>query len=425
MTSRSRWVAPVAALATMAMFAAGCGSDSKSSSSSSEKTSTSSSQSSSADVLGSPKKATGDPIVLGLLNLESGPVTFPEYRLAAQAAVDYVNNYKGGINGRPLKIESCATDGQPATSARCANQIADKKPLLILGGADTGAPGAFAVWKRKNLAYIGGVPFTPVESNAGNAVTFISIVVADNAAAVTYAKEKLGVKKASIIQTSDTQGKFTGSIIANVMKNVGIEAKVVNVAPDQADLSSAAASAIENSPDMVYDETPNACPAALKALKSVGFTGKLMGIDPCTSPPALKAAGDAAEGLYFAQPFTSIDADDDDAKLAAAVLQKYAPKDLALNTIALAGLGSVMNLQATLSHLDESKLNTAGILGAFKSGSDHPNFLAHPYTCDGKQVPAQAAVCNSYQLIKQVKGSKITTASDWVTGASNYKPPAP
>jgi branched-chain amino acid transport system substrate-binding protein len=422
MTSRSRWAAALAALATMGMFAAGCGSDSKSSGSDK---SASSQSTPSADALGSPKKATGDPIVLGLLNIESGPVTFPEYRLAAQAAVDYVNNYKGGVNGRPLKIEACATDGQPATSARCANQIADKKPLLILGGADTGAPGAFAVWKRKNLAYIGGVPFTPVESNASNAATFISIVVADNAAAVTYAKEKLGVKKASIIQTSDTQGKYTGSIIANVMKNVGIDAKVVNVAPDQADLSSAAASAIESTPDMVYVETPNACPAALTSLKSVGFSGKLMGIDPCTSPPALKAAGAAAEGLYFAQPFTSLDADDADAKLANAVFQKYAPKDIALDSIALAGLASVMNLQATLSKLDKSKLNTAGILGAFKEGTDHPNFLAHPYTCDGKQVPAQAAVCNSYQLIKQIKSGKVSTASDWVTGASNYKPPAP
>jgi branched-chain amino acid transport system substrate-binding protein len=421
------WMGILAAIAACALLVSACGGDDDSSSNASKDDSSAAATSTpdASAALGAENKATGSPITVGLLNLESGPVTFPEYRQAAEAAVKYINDYKGGIGGHPVQLEACATDGQPATSARCAGQIADKKPAFILGGADTGAPGAFAVWKRKNLAYIGGVPFTPVESNAGNAVTFISIVVADNAAAVTYAKEKLGVKKASIIQTSDTQGKFTGSIIANVMKNVGIEAKVVNVAPDQADLSSAAASAIENSPDMVYDETPNACPAALKALKSVGFTGKLMGIDPCTSPPALKAAGDAAEGLYFAQPFTSIDADDDDAKLAAAVLQKYAPKDLALNTIALAGLGSVMNLQATLSHLDESKLNTAGILGAFKSGSDHPNFLAHPYTCDGKQVPAQAAVCNSYQLIKQVKGSKITTASDWVTGASNYKPPAP
>ena len=57
----------------------------------------------------------------------------------------------------------------------------------------------------------------------------------------------------------------------------------------------------------MYVNTPNACPAVLKALKAVGYSGKIMGIDPCTSPPALKAAGDSAEGLYFAQPFESLD----------------------------------------------------------------------------------------------------------------------
>src|SRR6202008_1055541 len=102
--------------------------------------------------LGTEKKASGDPIVLGLLNLESGPVTFPEYRQSAEAAVKYINDYKGGIGGHPGDLQSCGTGGQPATSAGCAGQIADKKPAFILGGADTGAPGAFAVWKRSDLA---------------------------------------------------------------------------------------------------------------------------------------------------------------------------------------------------------------------------------------------------------------------------------
>ena len=148
--------------------------------------------------------------MVGLLNLESGPVTFPEYRQAAEAAVKYINDYKGGIGGRPVQLETCATDGQPSTSGRCAGQIADKKPAFILGGADTGAPGAYPVWKRANLAVVGGIPFTPVESNANNGVMFISVSIADNAAASKYAVEKLGVKKASVIYTDDTQGKFTG-----------------------------------------------------------------------------------------------------------------------------------------------------------------------------------------------------------------------
>ncbi|HWH95303.1 MAG TPA: ABC transporter substrate-binding protein [Baekduia sp.] len=429
MTRTRSALGALTAVALSAAVASGCGSsDSKDTSTQAGTAATTTSgggatsAGASGDVLGTPKKATGKPLVFGMLNLESGPVTMPEVRVMAQAAIKYVNEYRGGINGRPIKLVTCVTDGQPSTSSRCAGQVTDKNPVAIIGGADTGSPGAFPIYQRKKLAYVGGVPFTPVESNAKDGVIFISLVVADNAAAVQYAKTKLGVKKAVVLQTADTQGKFTGSVIANEMKHAGMSVKTVNVAPSAADLSSPAAAALSSSPDLIYVEVPNACPAMLRALKAVGSTAKLMGIDPCTSPPALKAAGDAAEGLYFAQPFEPLSGPSKDAQLASAIISKYVPKDTAIDSPALASLGSVINLQAALSTIS-GDLNKESILDAFRSGSDHANFLAHPYTCDGNQVPSQSASCNSYQRIMQVKDGKVTAVGDdWVTGASLYKP---
>jgi branched-chain amino acid transport system substrate-binding protein len=411
----------------VALVAAGCGSSNKSSSSSSSSgASPSTGAAVAADALGTPKKASGAPVVFGLLNLESGPVTFPEYRQAAEAAVQYVNNYKGGIGGRPIQLANCATDGQPATSARCASQVIDKKPVAILGGADIGAPGAFKVYQRAKVDYIGGIPFTPVESNAPNSVIFISISTGDNAAAVKYAAKSLGVKKASVIYTDDTQGKATGlGVIVPAMKKSGITVKAVPIAPNAADFTSAAASAIGGSPDLVYVNSPNACPGLLKALKSVGYGGKLMGIDPCSSPPALAAAGDAAEGLYFAQPFQSPDSGSADAKTFLAATQKYGPKNLALDSIAEAGFSSVVNLQKQLDPLGANGLTSASILKAFKGSSNNTNFLAHEYTCNGKQIPGAASVCNAYQLMKQVKSGKVTTVDNkWITGADLVGKPA-
>ena len=350
MKATQNWLA---ALAAAGLLLAGCGSSgddgSSDSATKSSETPAAASTPDLAAALGTEKKASGDPIVLGLLNLESGPVTFPEYRQAAEAAVKYINDYKGGIGGRPVELASCATDGQPSTSARCAGQIVDKKPLAILGGADIGAPGAFPVYERAKLAYIGGIPFTPVESNAPNAVQFYSISIGDNAAASAYAAKDLGVKKASVIYTDDTQGKATGlGVIVPALKKAGVDVKGVPVGASAADLTSVAAAAIENEPDMIYVNSPNACPGLLKALKSVGNTAKIFGIDPCTSPPALKTAGEAANGLYFAQPFDSLDSGTPDANLMLAAVSKYGPKDLALDSIAQAGFSTVMNLQATL-----------------------------------------------------------------------------
>src|SRR3954468_4415472 len=137
------------ALSLAAVAVAGCGSsDDDTTTTAAKPASTAAASAPAADALGTADKASGTPIVLGLLNIESGPVTFPEYRQAAESAVKYINDYKGGIGGRPVQIISCATDGQPATSGRCAGQIADKNPTAILGGADTGAPGAFKVWQQ-------------------------------------------------------------------------------------------------------------------------------------------------------------------------------------------------------------------------------------------------------------------------------------
>jgi branched-chain amino acid transport system substrate-binding protein len=424
MSGRFKVSGALVALSLAVVAATGCGSSSDDTSTNGGSTQAATTQAAApaADALGTPKAASGKPIVLGLLNLESGPVTFPEYRQAAELAVKYINDYKGGIGGRPVELASCPTDGQPATSGRCANQIADKNPTAILGGADTGAPGAFPVYKRKDLAYMGGIPFTPVESNAPNAVQFYSVSVGDNLATVQYATDTLGVKKASVIYTDDTQGKATGmGVIVPAFKAAGADVKAIPVSPSAADLSATAAAAISSSPDAVYVNTPNACPAILKALKAVGYSGKIMGIDPCTSPPALKAAGDAAEGLYFAQPFESLDSGSDDANLMLAAIKKYGGSDIALDSIAQAGFSSVMNVQAALDGV--SDLTTKNILGAFKDGQTHPNFLAHEYTCDGKQLAGNAAVCNAYQLIKQIKGGKVVTVDkDWVTGAALYKP---
>src|SRR4051794_38131668 len=102
-------------------------------------------------------------------------------------------------------------------------------------------------------------------------------------------------------------------------------------------------------------------------------------------------------------------------------MQKYAGADAVLDSIAQAAFSSVMNVQERLDGV--SDLTTDNILAAFKDGTTHPNFMAHEYTCDGKQLPANSAICNAYQRIKTVKEGKVAPATgEWVSGASNYQP---
>ena len=66
--------------------------------------------------------------------------------------------------------------------------------------------------------------------------------------------------------------------------------------------------------------------------------------------------------------------------------------------------------------------DTKSILAAFKTGSNHPNFLSHPYTCDGQQMTGAPAICNDYYLMNQVKSGQLTqpSATDWTTSKGYY-----
>jgi branched-chain amino acid transport system substrate-binding protein len=373
--------------------------------------------------LGKPNKATKSPIVFGMINLEQGPVTFPEFRAGAQAGINYVNQYLGGLKGHPIKLLTCATDGTPATSARCANQLAAKHVVAMLGATDTGGGGSYPVFGRNKLSVIGGVPFTPVESNAKNGVMFLSAAVADNAAATVYAVKTLHKKSLVILAGDNTQGNYTASIVANVAKNLGIKNKTVEVPITAADLSPSAASAIAANPDVIFVETPEACAPMLKALKAVGYKGLLYSIDPCAAPPVLAAAGPAAQGMIIPGAYYELYDNNPQAKLSAAILSKFAPKNTALDSLAVAGLSEIINLQTASKSLPANKLNSAGLLAFFKNGKQHPNWMGHAMVCDGKQVPAQSASCDKWMRIYKVSGTKLVpTSNQWVSGAQYYKP---
>jgi branched-chain amino acid transport system substrate-binding protein len=423
--------AALAALAATALVAAGCGSSSSSNSASSAPAAAATSSSStssgssgaSASALGTPKKATGSPYVFGGINDETGPVTFPEARQAEIAAAGYVNNYLGGINGHPIVLDDCISDGTAPTSARCAGELVSKHPLAILGAADTGTPGSEPVYQRAGLAYIGGIPFTPVEQNAPNSVQFWSVSLGDNAAASVYAAKSLGVKSAAVMYFDNSQGKVAGlGIIPPVMKAAGISnVKTVGVPPTTPDPSPEVASVLSSHPDAVYVDIPNNCGVVLKDLKSLGYSGKLIGIDPCTSPQAIASAAGAAQGMYVATPFVSAFGGSPEANVLVAALNKYAAKNTPIDSIAEAGFATVMNLRSAMASIKGTPTTTS-LLAAFKTGSNHQNFMSHPYTCNGQAVAKAASICNDYYLIEQIQGSKpvIANANDWVTSKGYF-----
>jgi branched-chain amino acid transport system substrate-binding protein len=414
----------VAALSVVALAAVGCSSSGSSSSGGSSTPAAGSTSTAAAGTssFGTPKKATGTPYVFGMINDETGAVTFPEARQGAIAAVNYVNNYLDGINGHPIQIDACTGDGTPATAARCANQLVAAHPLAILGAADVGAPASIPIYAHANLAYLGGIPFTPVPETAANSIQFWSVSVGDNAAAAVYAGKTLGVKSVALVYFSNAQGESIIPQITPVFKAAGVTTiKDIPLSPTSPDPSPQAALIESSGAQLAYVDVPNGCGNVLKALKSVGYTGKIMGIDPCGAPPVITAAAGGAEGMYIASPFQLQTGGSQQAQLFQAAMKQYAAPGTLVDSISTAGFATVMNVQQVLSTIKGTP-TTAEILAAFKTGT-HPNFLSHPYTCNGQALKGAAAICNDNYLMNQIENGALTqpSSTDW-TNSKGYFP---
>src|SRR5690606_27640791 len=81
--------------------------------------------------------ASGEPIVLGMINQENTPVgSYPELSSAARTAAAFVNDVFGGVGGRPIEIEVCNTEFSPEGSTACAQRFAEAGVPAVLGGID-------------------------------------------------------------------------------------------------------------------------------------------------------------------------------------------------------------------------------------------------------------------------------------------------
>ena len=414
--------------AVTAIGGAACGSSSKhssgsgGSSSSTAAAATSSSASSSASVLGSPKAAKGSPIVFGMINIESNPqASFPEIREAAQAGVKYVNAYGGGLDGHPIKLDICITDGSPATSTQCANKLIAAHPTAILGAGDLAGANTLPLYAKAGLAYIGGVDFTPAESSAKNAVIFNDVAQTDNSDIGVYAVKTLHDKNASVIALDNTQGTAQAKLyeIPSVQQSGGT-AKLFSLPPNESSATSSLASAIGNKPDDFLLEDPSQCVAILTGLKSLGNTKPVLSIDPCSAPAVVKAANGAANGMYWMTPFQNLFAKDQthDVELTKAIFAKYAPANLALDSPALAGLSTVMNVWNTFKSTPPSSLKTAYILKTLRTGT-HKAFLGTTWDCSAHPIKKEPAICSASQYLYQFKGSTpVLLQSGYDAGAN-------
>ncbi len=359
-----------------------------------------------------------DAIVVGMINQEDAPVgSFPETRQAAQAAVAHVDNDLAGVNGRPIRLETCTTSGTPESSAACANKLVAAHPVAVLGGVDLGAAASMPVFEKAGIPYVGGAPALGEELTSTAAWMLAGGTVADLLGEATYSLDTLKAKKVGGVYV-DLPGVLTTVIGAAdvVLKAKGVtDVKLVAANADAADFAPPLKAATAANPDAVLVIFgAQSCARIMSAARALAVKAKIFYPSACASQAVVDAAGPAAEGSYFASGYLPFDDPSPDVATWKAKAKVTKP-----SALSQAGFSVAMDLYQLMK---EGATTPAAVTAALQSSVDHPGFMAHPYTCDRKQVSLMEAVCNANVRLLQYKGGHfVDVTGTWVNGAPLVK----
>lgn len=397
-------------------------------------------------------KATGEPIKIGVQNLEGDPNgSFPEFSLSMQAAADYVNAELGGLGGRPIDIVLCKSIVSPDDSQRCANELsADGVDLAIstinffgnqfsiykgsnipvltvtpITIADFTSPGTFAIGAGGGClgAHTGVIEFATnqIEKIEGIDVEKVAVPWADTPPGVVCYND-LEAKPLDVLNGSEPGDSKRAGSKPN-LTYIGVP-----IAPATPDLTAQATQVLDSNPDVIVFSAQGAdCWNLVDAMGRLGWTPQktpLVLTGACIDFAAMKKAGDLAKGIYFQGTENGILAPLDGLKgqqLADATtyqtkgVQYGLSKDDLFKGFAAQGFSAIMSIWEIAQTVKSDVTGASIAAGYAATDGTQPSFGNSPLNCKGAPTP-YISVCGSSVAISQWDGEKLVTVVDRLSG---------
>jgi branched-chain amino acid transport system substrate-binding protein len=383
---------PLAVLVVVVLLAATCASDDETGGSGSG----GGSDQDPAQVLGAQSPASGEPVRIGYVYDGTTDLIDNAAELeAAEAAVDYVNDYLGGVAGRPIELDVCSTDQTPAGASDCVGQmVADRVPV-VLNGATGQAPVLF-----RPLADAGIPVFTTGAGDPSILTNPLVHVLGNGLAALLSGPAKLAadadIDRAALVSIDVPAA--SGALEAAgppVYEDAGVELDLVLIPPDTPDMTPDIAAELTDEPGQIQVVgDPNFCARAMEAIATVGFDGQIMIIPQCIDQSLAESATNLEGALLTT--YTTTDPDSEEHQLYDAVMDTYADPDTERRGPAPAGYQAVVGFARAMQGLT-GEVTTESIQSTFTAMEPTPMPLADgiTYQCDGRQVAVIPAFCSS------------------------------
>jgi len=259
--------------------------------------------------------ASGDPIKIGYVNQEGGTPAFPEASVGADSGTWLINNYLGGVGGRPIELVKCFVtkeeDGQS-----CAQQMLadDSVQAVLVGAMFNGNAPLLDTLAGKKPVFLPN-PVTTPEFLATDAYAFTpgspGVVQGLAVFAAKYVGELEGkeVKKVAVVYNDNPAGTVAFNALTKpILEQLGVEVTGVPVADTAGatEMATAIQSSGADKADVFYPlVTIQGCIGVYDALKTLGVDTPVVTTGLCFGIPMqdhLKSVGEAGklpDGWYF------------------------------------------------------------------------------------------------------------------------------
>src|SRR5690606_37002188 len=121
---------------------------------------------------------------------------------------EYINTKLGGIGGdpskgtpgRPVRLETCFVTLDPSDSVACANEIAGKKPLVVLQGYTQHGESAYPILEKAGAVNVSGIPVSLADYTTPGVFGMApgGGCVGAHPAVVEYAVNELGARNIAV-----------------------------------------------------------------------------------------------------------------------------------------------------------------------------------------------------------------------------------
>jgi branched-chain amino acid transport system substrate-binding protein len=315
----------LAAIAALACGAAACGS-------SNDRTATAGGDSS---------RTSGDPIKVGAIVTVKGALDYSAAPAGAEAYFKALNE-RGGINGRPVEIETVNDESDPSRAAAAARKMLGGGVVAMVGSDSTVDCAANdQLYRAKQAINLVALASNPTCLASPNQVTVVHTAAALNAAALLV--DKLHKKRVVYITFDAPAGRSSAQVVERFLKQRGALGGASEFVQPGKDPSASISRVKRRNPDgiVILALYPIAT-AIIKGLDQQGLTpsngvdiASVLGLYEQQTPEVL---GKSGEGVYVVLDFEPLQAKDPDPEVLRwrAAMQKHVP-DKPLSALAQAG----------------------------------------------------------------------------------------